>query len=269
MVNVEAIILCGGEAVRWANHMGVPKHLVPIDSVPLLHNTLAKLRQSGITRIVIAGRGEDYHLPQTGYLDVPQETCTAPADKFNSSRALWSKSGLTALLFGDVFFSDAAIATLRQSQPDAIAFLGRLTGSRITGCASPEIFALTFGPLAHHVLDDALAQIATAPTARPTGWQLYNILADKAAVGDLPVPLRLTFNHVDDLTEDFDFPEDYQHWQSQRAKAGQVRMTDVASDRQAAQQRMKRVWQVRAQLALLVGFLTGVFVTLLAWLVGA
>lgn len=48
-----AIIICAGDATRWGNYLGVPKHLIEIEGERLLDRTVRLLRERGITDIFI------------------------------------------------------------------------------------------------------------------------------------------------------------------------------------------------------------------------
>lgn len=257
---VRVIILCGGEGGRWKNHLGVDKHLVPIDDKPLLQRIVDDLRSADVSDIVIAGRGDQYRIAGTQLWHVPLETCTEPSEKFNSSRQMWLDAGQTVLMFGDVFFSASALQAVLEAPAATVNFVGRLTASRITGCPYPEIFALAFDHTAHGTLDEALGQIARAGNDRPTGWQLYDILADQAATCGFNACLRLKFTHIDDLTEDFDFPKDHSTWLIHRA-AGQVAPASQAGPGRMVPTVDKRKWQIRAQLAFCVGIALGITLT--------
>ena len=259
-MHVRAIVLCGGEGERWNNYLGVQKHFVPIDDKPLLRTTVDHLRSGGVADIVVAGRGDAYKIEGTQFLHVPKDDCTRPAEKFNSSRQLWAEDGSTVLLFGDVSYSCAAMDAVLETHPGTINFVGRLTASRITGCRSPEIFAVSFDHTAHVLLDAALDEIAKADAAQPTGWQLYRILADRAALNGLGDGLRLKFTHIDDLTEDFDYPEDYTRWVAHRATGHVVNVQRADQIRRKAE---KRKWQKRAQLALVTGLASGAVIAAL------
>ena len=41
--NVTALRIADGDGTRWGNYLGVPKHLAPVDGVPILYRTVRLL----------------------------------------------------------------------------------------------------------------------------------------------------------------------------------------------------------------------------------
>lgn len=206
------LILAAGQATRWGKYLGGPKHLAPIDGQALTGLMQEKLRALGAKdiRLLVAD-------------DAPDKNATIinpnpdgqPSDKFLSSRAYWNPNGPTALVFGDVYFSDTALAEIFTTTPNTVRFIGRLTPSSFTGGRHKEIFALTFGPEIHETLEAELRALPSKST-RPTGWMLYRHLQRQSG---RPDAVGVVFSHIDDMTEDFDRPEDYDNWQAQRQKS--------------------------------------------------
>ncbi len=118
---------------KWANHLGVPKQLAPLDGAPMLVHTIDQARAisddvhvtlpddprydvlsalPGITRHV---RGGDY----------PSE--------YASTRDLWSPDDRTVLLLGDVYFTDPAISAIASTTDRDIRIFGREGSSPYTG----------------------------------------------------------------------------------------------------------------------------------------
>ncbi|TQM94116.1 hypothetical protein BD293_2778 [Roseinatronobacter monicus] len=75
-----------------------------------------------------------------------------------------------------------------------------------------------------------------------------------AALGKLDKELKIKFTHIDDLTEDFDYPEDYTEWLS-ACKNGSF--LDIERDQRKKLHTEKRKWQKRAQMSLGLGTLLG------------
>ncbi|TQM94114.1 hypothetical protein BD293_2776 [Roseinatronobacter monicus] len=101
-MDIKVIILCGGEAERWNNYLGVKKHFVPVYGEPLLKNTILKLQMEGVDDITIAGRGNEYKIEGTEFLYIPRDSIIDSAQKLQSSRRIWACGKNTALIFGAI-----------------------------------------------------------------------------------------------------------------------------------------------------------------------
>ena len=127
------ILMCAGRAERWGKYLGVHKHLIVFDGEPLLDRTLRLIRQHTSAPIVIVAFDPQYARdgcerfePQHG----PTDFCDT--DKFLSSAELWSDTGQTVILYGDVFFTEQAMQTIL-SYRGPHRFFGRRERSYFTG----------------------------------------------------------------------------------------------------------------------------------------
>ena len=201
------IIVAGGLAKRWGNYGGVAKHFVEIDGEPIISRTI---RQSSalFDRTVAV-------VPRYGYVAgvdheivAPEETRGREPWKILSSKEEWS-SGRTTLLYGDVYFTDTAIKKITTTTAP-LAFLMRRTKSERTGKPYGEIYAISFTKPLHERIVAAMEDF-TPPPDIPTraGWHLLNRLEGAATVIE-----------IDDETEDFDTPEDYERWMRATGRRG-------------------------------------------------
>lgn len=214
-----ALILAAGEGTRWMNHLGAPKHFIVIDGETLLDRTIRLLHERCVEDVVVVGpKGDDRYQRPGARLVTPDTDPSIGIDKFQSSADLWNTEGRTVLLWGDVFFTDAAMDTILGEQRPSWWAYNRLTPSEITGCRWGEFFAVTMMP-ADHVR--ALVTIrhcgslqAAGMIDRSGGFEWYRAMC--GIVG----PKVRTRNHVDlgsltqidDETDDFDLPSDYVRW---------------------------------------------------------
>jgi tetratricopeptide (TPR) repeat protein len=222
----EVLILCGGEASRWKSHLGIKhKHLIPIEGEILLERTLKQVSKYSPKKVTVLSRpGEVSIFKKYCYegffvegIDLPSGVET-PAWKYLSSEKYWNKDGVTISLLGDVWFSDHAIEKIfNESAEDWLAF-GRSTKSELTGCPYGEIFAHKFFNVEKHsrtlkLLDELYH--AKLCTAHASGWALSQLISNEdpnlRTVGS-------NFVEINDFTEDFDFPEDYERWIANRHK---------------------------------------------------
>lgn len=227
MDKVRAIILCAGDATRWNNHRGVPKHLVEIEGERILDRAVRLLRSRGIddVHIVVKAPSPAYEVSGAKQAVVTVDyKQNADADKYLSSKSLWNQEGRTLVVLGDVYFTEATMNTIVSFREREWTIFCRPNPSKITGGKHGEIFAQSFYPehLASH--EKALHRIADLHKRkvidRSSGWEHY-----RAVVGRpdskirQPHVMSTNFVEIDDWTEDFDYPEDYETWLKRRRAA--------------------------------------------------
>ncbi|MEE9452865.1 MAG: hypothetical protein V3V13_00590 [Paracoccaceae bacterium] len=208
MSPLRILVLCAGEQARWDARLDVPKYMVPIDGIPLYLHTHNLLSELGCTDIQFLIKHGSPKLSGVNVTPIRPDITGDLADKFLSSRDFWLTSGHTILLFGDVWLSPSAAQELFVTQGNTIRFIGRLLPSNYTGCQWEEIFALSFGHDTHDILLHELESL-TPKLNRPAGWLLYDELLRKCSVETQP---QLVFSHINDFSEDFDSPGDYETW---------------------------------------------------------
>jgi hypothetical protein len=201
------ILMCAGRAERWGNYLGVQKHLLLIDGETLLDRTLRLVRRYTSAPIVIVAFNPEYDRdgherfePSHG----PLNFCDT--DKFLSAKERWAESGQTVILYGDVFFTDAAIKTII-SHVGEHRFFGRREHSYITGRQWREMFALSFPAEERAELGEHLFQLRSdllaGKISRGGGWELFRRIHGYT---------WNQFTAIDDFTDDFDYPKDYDQW---------------------------------------------------------
>lgn len=206
---MRALILAAGEGTRWNHHLGLPKHFVPVDGEPILHRTVRLFSKH--CEVVVIGPDDDrYHIPPAE-LHVPDlRPGNGDADKFLSSRELWHTRHRTLLVYGDVFFTDEAVDTICAPQKGLRCY-ARPGASAVTERPYGEIFAFTFQPGQHKVVDAALRYLVELRQLgwleRNGGFELHQVLR-RGNVGSEELPTAgLTV--IDDWTDDFDYPHYY------------------------------------------------------------
>lgn len=210
-----AIIIAAGDATRWGDYMGVPKHLVEVDGEPILHRTARLLRERVDTVWVVSKNDARYH--QHGSTILTIEPGSSDADKFYSSKDIWC--GHTLIVYGDCYFTQAAIDTMCAPVEDWTLFC-RPTSSAITGSPYGECWAYSIPENRLTFFEDRLVWLAglheLGVTHRCGGWELY-----QALLGQDVNEHRMTTNYVviDDWSEDFDYPRDYDMWLHNRVKS--------------------------------------------------
>ena len=198
------IIIAAGSGSRWDNHTGTTKHLVEIDGESILQRAV-RLFDMDTTVIGFDERykvdGAELIIPEyVGGQNVNRQTYeTAP---------LWNKEGRTLITLGDVFFTEEAVQTIKEFDKREMMFFGR-EGASIT-CEYGELFCHSFYP--EH-WDEYLAAYGAAESLYENGvigrcewWEHYRLCdgidPNRHEVGP-------KFTEIDDLTDDFDYPEEY------------------------------------------------------------
>jgi len=225
MKNTIAIIICAGEASRWGNYLNTPKHLIEIEGERLLDRTIRLLKERGITEIytVVKEITPEYHNPDAAqYKANLQPEKYGDADKFLSSKALWNEEGRTLVFYGDCYFTDEAMDTIVGCTRREWLLFCRPNASKVTGTRWGECFAQSFYTEDIPKHRAALLRIARlykeGVITRCGGWEHY-----RAILGRLDARIRRPhvmgdhYVEIDDWTDDFDFPKDYDSWIEKRS----------------------------------------------------
>jgi MobA-like NTP transferase domain len=206
-VTTRAIVIAAGEGSRWDDHEGVPKHLAVINGERLIDRT-ARLF-SPHAEVLVVGREPRYETPYSRRVPPRLNDRHFGADKFLSSRHLWNRDGRTLVLYGDVFFTEAAVRTIIEWPHRDWYLFGRFGPSRIYGGDRGECFAQSFYP---DNIPDHLAALRGIVVARRLrhissigGWQHYRAMEGFNLDAHLKGP---RFVEIDDATDDLDYPED-------------------------------------------------------------
>lgn len=215
------IIAAAGSDERWDGYLGVRRPEIVIDGEPLLGRMVRLLRCNGVSDIIISGPFPDY-APSI----MPAEAVDLMDGRLGV-RDLWNSGGRTVILLGDVFYSDEAIRAIVGHTERDLHLFARFGPSHFTAKPWAEIFAVSFWP-EHHAAHEA--SLRTVNEMRDRGelargglWESYlldhdhlfdGINGDAGQVGNFG-----NATEIDDWTEDFDFPVDYDLFMAHRAAA--------------------------------------------------
>lgn len=202
------IVIAAGEGSRWANYGGVPKHLVEIHGERLIDRTARLFAEHGDVHVV--ARDERYATAHSTLYRPRLDDRNFGADKFVSSRELWSRDERTLVVYGDVFFTESAVARIVSWPHESWYLFARPGHSSVYGGDRGECFAQSFYPrdIPDHLA--ALREIIRARRRRHIGeiggWTHYRAMEgfflDTHTIGP-----RLV--QIDDATDDIDYPDDY------------------------------------------------------------
>lgn len=200
------VIMCAGDGERWGNYLGVPKYLVRVGDEMLLQRTLRLLGQAGVTDIWMTAK-TPVKITGVKGIFVRKEGLE---DRFTNALYVWDTNKDIVYLYGDVYYTEKAMNTILETTGDFRAF-GRPGASTTTGKPHGEVFAIRFSD--KKLAGDALTAMRNAcmrgATRSLVGWTWYRQVEgaplEQPFIGD-------RFVVIDDRTEDFDCPEDYERW---------------------------------------------------------
>lgn len=230
-----ALILCAGDGTRWANYLDVPKQLAPVDDVPILARTIRQLQACGVVDIKVVVKPSEQEI-NTVAIEAGAEVHIArlesgnfEADRFASSRHLWNPDGRTLVLYGDVYYTEEAMSTIVFDERREWQVYGRPKASRLTGCGHGEIFAFSWYPEEYPLIDAKIEYVIglrqSGVINRALGWELYRALLGRQGiwVRKIKGTSKTRMTRIDDWTDDFDKPKNYETWLYRRAnRSGSV-----------------------------------------------
>jgi hypothetical protein len=211
-----ALILCAGDGERWGDYQGFPKHLIKIEGERLIDRTIRLIKKySPKTEIVVVANDKRYSIEGTELYKPALNPNNLGSDNWLSSLPKWNKEARTYFVLGDVWFSENAIKRIFEEDPsNEWKFYGREGRSRFTGKTWEEWFCMSFMPKHHDFVEKTLRTLIdlvnTSQITRAGGWEFYREMKKSASGNHFVV--------IDDFTEDFDFPIDYDRWIEHREK---------------------------------------------------
>jgi len=208
------IIICAGEATRWQGYLNIPKHLISIEGERLLDRTVRLFKERGATDIHIVVKEPDTRYEVTGASQYVANTVSDgdyDTNKFLSSKALWSQTERTIVVYGDIYLTDEGADTIVSYPKREWQLFCRPHASTITGTPWGECFAQSFYP--EHLEEHEQALYKTAELVKQGklkkggGWGHYRTMC--GVTRGFPKD-RMTV--IDDFSEDFDTKDDFDMW---------------------------------------------------------
>jgi FkbM family methyltransferase len=199
-VSRAVVIPVGGKGTRWGNYLGVPKYLAPVDEQPILERTIEQVEAHGVKVDVIKDG-------KTTYGEI---------DKIYSSFDKWNKYGRTIILFGDTFFTNEALDKIMTHSLPEFTVFGRIGPSQFTGKQYGELYAVSFYP--EHIPRILKAIERIVELEKRGAIDIANIWALYRAYHKFPDDMMNRhfagdgFVEINDFTEDFDWPQDYDNF---------------------------------------------------------
>lgn len=226
---MRAIILADGEGKRWGNYGGITKHFALINGVPLIQRTIAQLQNYEVIEdIYITSHNPACDFPGTTRYE--PENNIHDIDKIYANQPIWTDDIL--FIWGDVCYTDAALDTITSAPLDSVphgdptkgfTFFGRYGKSHVLNKPYGEIFAahITDIVLLKHCVKAVRDYFERGIVERCNTWALYRAMVGMPIItvkkkilfnGLCFHCLRGNFVEIDDETDDFDGPNEYEEW---------------------------------------------------------
>jgi hypothetical protein len=221
IVNAKLIIIASGEGSRWSDYNKTPKHLIKIfNNESLLQRAVRLWRYAGAEDISIVTESEhDGYRIEGSRIERPDNSITSSVGgtkKFLDSSHLWSVSGRTIVIYGDVFWTWDAVRTVAEYSEVEWRLFARPDRSTHTGTPWGECFAQSFYP--EHQ-QDHMSKLLLVESMydsgvidRAGGWEHYRAMCGLKGTAIRKENVK---NHlekmiiINDLTDDIDNPTDY------------------------------------------------------------
>lgn len=217
MDNQRVIITASGEPdYKWNYYLGKLKHFIEIENETLIERTIRQAAER-TSDIWVVGPDNRYKFDDA-YLFVPKRRFDiGGGDCFYQTRDIWSHAKRNVILFGDTWYSEDAIAKILDDTERGYRYYCRPGPSQITGTEYGEGFAVSFYPEDipeyRRTLDELIVMYKEGKIERFLAWEHYRHMEGQ----DPNVHAMYTrWVEIDDWTDDFDWPHDYNNWMQRR-----------------------------------------------------
>jgi len=228
--SIKTIICAGGNGgksanSKWKNYLGLKKHMLPAHGEPIIHRTQRLLLERGFDNIHLGCSTEnqkEYVLPGIKFFTSPPGKKIPDIGEYSVAwhyKQHINYQGTTIFLFGDVYYTEQIIDAIYRDPKDTMHWYGRADVSSITkNQRHGEPFAIIID---QHSISRYLRAIKeTIPVLEDMVQRNITIPEDLGKYSYRKfcnMPYRLPGHVVDDihwvnwddLTDDFDFPEDW------------------------------------------------------------
>lgn len=234
------IIACAGSGTRWNNYTGIDKQLVDINGIPLVVRTINQIKTylnyNKIYLLVNETNKTNFNI--SGIID-NCEIIILENNSINNVPALYSIQNMLdsnndiLLLLGDVFFTNEAFIKIKENINNTnLTFFGRLNLENKLNCKCNELFAFYFSKFTHNLIKQITNNVKklydTNKIDRFLQWEIltyYYAFKDTIIIGtnEEIKTFNSTFQNrkktfiesfidINDLTDDFDYPIDYDNF---------------------------------------------------------
>ena len=187
------IIMADGKGTRWQNYNDIPKHFIEINGETLLARTVRLLKQGDPgCEVIITSHDPRYEVegatryePKNNHLEIDRFTEELIADN-------------VCFLYGDTYYSEEAAETIIKTVADDILFFGNRRSIVAVKVADGELFRSHVERVRQLFMEGKIEKCI--------GWQVYQSFMG-LPFGDKKIESKYII--LEDSTEDFNSPEDY------------------------------------------------------------
>lgn len=221
---MKARYLIAADGMSRPNHLS-DRHFIVLEGEPLLQRTVRQFSEHGHV-IVIAPPEYGERLDARIVQSTRREDKWYGNDMIAKSRPWWAWNRRTVLLFGDVWYSDEAVAAITGFEDRDFQMFGRRSKSLLTGTPWGEPFAFSFWPEHQDKMMEALRTVSqkykNGQWHRATPWEFYYEMEgmDWKIPAYWWVPIGPHWTNINDWTDDFDFDGEAERWKARRAYIG-------------------------------------------------
>jgi len=231
------IIACAGNGTRWNNYTGVEKQLVNINNKPLLERTITQIKTYlNYNKIYLIVNETNKNNFLIDFIINSCEIITLTNKSINDVPVLYSIQNMLdnnnniLILLGDVYFTDDAFIKIKENTNNTeLSFFGRLNIENNLNFKPDELFAFYFCKNIHSLIKQIVNNVKKLYTNKKINRFLqWEILTYYYAFKDSNIDgtneeinfYKKTFENrkntfaehfinILDLTDDFDYPNDY------------------------------------------------------------
>lgn len=194
-VPMRYVIMANGRGSRWRNYLGKSKHLIEVDGETLLARTTRLVLEADLDAEVLISSSSPLNTAPGAVRHCP-ERYEHEFDRFCYELIAPS----TCFLYGDTFYTESTIQSIIACERGPLTFFGN-ERSIVAVKSTDEDYLRS-------LVDSILSDIESGRIADAKGWDLYHRAAHDAALEDRRDP----FVHIEDATQDFNAPEDYEEF---------------------------------------------------------
>ncbi len=202
---MKVLIFCAGGSAKWGYYLGIPKPLILLNKESILGRTLRLLKKLKVIDITIVATDPILKQPNCDYFEPASSRWFV--ETLISTEALWQEK--TVVLMGDVFYTQEALKTILNTESKTMKFYGRPGKSLFSHKAHGELFGISFPKSDSALIHEHAQKVIKAAKSMGHGkaWQFYRSIAGFEL--DEKKTEENYFVEIDDFTDDFDTPEEY------------------------------------------------------------
>lgn len=187
--------MADGKGTRWANYMGLPKHLVEVNGEPIIKRTVRLLNAmtSGNVEVIITSHDDRYefdgsrrHEPLNNNLEIDRFTEELICDDM-------------CFLYGDTYYTEESLMRVLETETDDVVFFGN----------NKSIVAIKIkdGALFEQHVNRVRTLFLEGKISKCVGWQVYQSITGQEF--SKKAELEAQFVLLDEKTTDINTPEEY------------------------------------------------------------